>query len=72
LQDISELKSDPEILDALKDGIKSELRQFACEPCDHFWWKTVPLRKEVNTLQIVIITILKMFPPKKKIEYICW
>jgi hypothetical protein len=50
LQDISELKSDPEILDALKDGIKSELRQFACEPCDHFWWKTVPLRKEVNTL----------------------
>ncbi|CAC5379406.1 unnamed protein product [Mytilus coruscus] len=45
---ISELKTDPEVIEALQDGVKSIVRQFACEQCDNVWWWRVPIRKQVS------------------------
>ncbi|XP_076102342.1 shiftless antiviral inhibitor of ribosomal frameshifting protein homolog [Mytilus galloprovincialis] len=45
---ISHLKTDPEVIEALQDGVKSAVRQFACEQCDNVWWWRVPIRKQVS------------------------
>ncbi|KAK7496914.1 hypothetical protein BaRGS_00011894 [Batillaria attramentaria] len=33
---------------ALSHGVETCIRQFACGPCDRYWWRKVPERKQVS------------------------
>lgn len=37
---------------ALQEGLEATIRLFACEPCDRYWWRKVPARKEVSKCRI--------------------
>ncbi|KAL8586237.1 hypothetical protein ACOMHN_021502 [Nucella lapillus] len=36
----------------LTQGLEATIRLFSCQTCDNYWWRKVPLRKEVSTCKI--------------------
>ncbi|XP_076444110.1 shiftless antiviral inhibitor of ribosomal frameshifting protein-like [Babylonia areolata] len=40
------------IQETLTQGLEATIRLFSCQGCDNYWWRKVPVRKEVSTCKI--------------------
>ena len=52
------IRKDPSLLARARSGqIDTLARLYACAPCDNFWWRRTPSRKEVILYYLIYLNI---------------